>query len=197
MGVVKNLFKIVLTLCFLAAVTATLRAEFIDDQRAVLTLITTKFKSSEQILQDKTLDDAQLAQERATLDQLTQEALSVALSFRPQLDSINKRLTELGSEPSKGAAPETVLVAQERARLLREKSDLNGLIGIAEDLTVSINQNTDQIAQRRRGLFAYDLYKRVDLPNVLSAEVTKTVHQAIKKLQKSVLSWLNMWHASS
>jgi small-conductance mechanosensitive channel len=166
-------------------------AEFIDDQKNLLGEIQTKVDASIKTLSQEGLDDIKLAQERTVLDQLIKDALSVAVAFRPKLDDINKRLNELGPVPEKDAPAETQVVALERERLLRDKAGINALLGVAEDLTVSIGKTTDAIAERRRNLFADDLSKRVDLRNVFSADVLSAAQREATTLRKSVASWFN------
>jgi potassium-dependent mechanosensitive channel len=178
-----------MALVFLGLASNLAHAEFVDDQRALLDSITTKVELSRKVLALETLDDAELAQERTVLDQLVKDALGVAVAFRPKLDELNKRLTDLGPVPEKDAAPETDIVKLERARFVREKSEINVLLGEAEDLTVTIGKATEEIGERRRNLFADDLTKRVDLPSVLGGEVLKAAELSVLTLQKSVSSW--------
>jgi potassium-dependent mechanosensitive channel len=183
---IKGLF-LAFIFAFVAVYSA--HAEFIDDQKALLDGIKAKVEISQKAVSGEGVDDVKLAQERTTLDLLVKDALGVAVSFRPKLDEINKRLADLGAAPGASDAPETDVVAQERERLLRDKSAINALLGVAEDLTVTIAKTTDEVAERRRDLFADDLAKRVDMRSLLSTEVASAANTAFVTFQKSISSW--------
>ncbi|MGL4489582.1 MAG: mechanosensitive ion channel family protein, partial [Rhizobiaceae bacterium] len=188
---VQCIASLLIALIFFGLTISSARADFIDDQRALLDTIKVKVELSQKAIASEGADDAKLAQERTVLDQLVKDALAVAVAFRPKLDDINKRIEELGPSPDKGAPPEKDVVIQTRERLAREKSEINALLGVAEDLTVSIGKATDDVAERRRGLFADDLSKRVDLRSVLSKEVTNAASATVDSLRKSIASWFN------
>jgi small-conductance mechanosensitive channel len=181
--------NVLMVLLFAVLCTHGARADVVDDQRIVLDGIKAKIELSQKALSAAGIDDAKLAQERVVLDQLVKDALGVAISFRPQLETINQRLTDLGPAPTKDEPAETPVVSAERERLVREKSSINALLGQAEDLTVMIAKIDEDIAERRRVLFADDLYKRVDLSTVMSAEVATAANQAVTTLGKSIASW--------
>lgn len=176
---------------FVALAITSARAEFVDDQRVLLDAIQAKVQRSVELISENGVDDIKLAQERTVLETLSKEALGVAIGFRPVVEDIGKRLTDLGVGPEKGAPPEPELAAQERARLLRDKSAINALLGVAEDLTVSIGKASDDIAEKRRVLFADDLSKQVDVSSVLNREVLGAASAEVASLQKTVSSWLN------
>jgi potassium-dependent mechanosensitive channel len=185
----RSTIILLITLLLAVATTHAANAEFMDDQKALLDGITAKVELSRKAIAVPTIDDAKLALERTALDVLVKDALGVAVSFRPKLDEINKRLTDLGPVPGAGEAQETEIVRQERERLVREKSEINALLGVAEDLTVTIAKTADDIAERRRDMFADDLAKRVDMRTLLSAEVASAANAAFITFQKSIVSW--------
>ena len=185
----RGVASLLMALLFMAIGVYCARAEFIDDQRTLLETIKAKVELSQKALTGEGVDDVKLAQERTVLDQLVKDALGVAVAFRPKLEDLNKRLADLGPVPDKDAPAETDVVKQERERLVRDKSAINALLGVAEDLTVSIGKTTDDIAERRRDLFADDLSKRVELRSVYSSEVLDAAKLELATLQKSVASW--------
>jgi potassium-dependent mechanosensitive channel len=185
----KLLASLVIAMMLLGLAGTFARAEFIDDQRALLDGIRIKVDRSLDVLSEAGIDDVKLAQERILLDQLVKDALGVAVAFRPKLEDINKRFSDIGPVPDKDSLNETDAVKQQRERLVRDKSAINVLLGVAEDLTVSIGKATDTIAERRRVLFADDLSKRVELRSVLGAEVVAAARLEAGTLQKSVTSW--------
>ncbi len=187
--VLRCIANMVMALLFAVLSVHVARADFVDDQRAVLDSIKAKIELSQKALTVEGIDDAKLAQERVVLDQLVKDALGVAVSFRPKLEAINQRLTDLGPAPTKDEPAETEVVSAERERLVREKSSINALLGVAEDLTVTIGKTADDIAERRRVLFADDLSKRVDLRSVLGTEVATAANQAFTTLGKSISAW--------
>jgi potassium-dependent mechanosensitive channel len=136
-------------------------------------------------------DDAKLVQIRTELDQLVKSALDVAVTFRPRLGEINKRLTDLGAAPTDPAITEEKSIADERKRLISEKAAINLLLGETEDLSVSISRQIDEIAELRRTLFADDLTKRVDITTVFGTDTVASIRNEASSLVKIVKSWFS------
>ena len=174
------------TLTFISGVA---HGAFIDDQRAVFTAIKAKVEAvGPKIIADAS-DDSKLAQYRIELDKLAKDVLDVAVAFRPRLSEINKRLTDIGPAPAADALAETTAVSDERKRLGAEKAAINALLGETEDVSIAANQQVDDIAERRRNLFAEDLTKRVDIKTVLGSEVGSAAQSEAATLVKMLNSW--------
>ncbi len=183
-----SLLRMLLVLMFSTSSTLALGA-FVDDQRAVFTAIKAKVEATGPKIITDANDDSKLAQYRIELDKLAKNVLDVAVAFRPRLTEINKRLTDLGPAPAADAALETTAVSDERKRLATEKSAINALLGETEDLSIEANKQVDDIAERRRNLFAADLTKRVDIKTVLASEVGSAAQEEAATLLKMVNAW--------
>ncbi len=162
---------------------------FVDDQRAVFATIKAKVEAIGPKIIEGANDDSRLAQYRIELDKLAKDVLDVAVAFRPRLAEINKRLTDIGPVPAADTPTETTAVSDERKRLGAEKAAINALLGETEDVSIAANQQVDDIAERRRNLFAADLTKRVDIKTVLGSEVGSAAHDEAAVFVKMLKSW--------
>lgn len=166
-------------------------ADLIADQRQLLGTIKAKSETARLKIDPASNDDAKLVQIRTELDALVKSVLDVAVAFRPRLNEINKRLTDLGPAPTDAASTEPAEVTEERKRLNAEKAAINVALGETEDLSVAISQDIDDIAERRRTLFAADLSKRVEVTSVFSSETVEEAGQELSALSKTVQAWFN------
>ncbi|MDP3898908.1 MAG: mechanosensitive ion channel family protein [Mesorhizobium sp.] len=135
-------------------------------------------------------DDARLVELRLELERIASEALAAGVAFRPRLTEINTRLELLGPVPAEGQPAEAEIVANERMALLREKSQINVLIGAAETTSLGVNRQIGRIAQLRRDLFASTLSKRYDINYALVGEVLDGLRSESTKFTRVVTSWL-------
>ncbi len=182
------------TLLAVAVLFATARtghADLISDQRQLLTVLKTKADTASAKIPDASSDDAKLVQIRTDLDGLVKSVLDVAVAFRPRLNEINKRLTDLGPAPTDPDVTEAQEVVAERKRLTSEKAAINVALGETEDLSVAVSRNIDDIAERRRNLFAADLSKRVDVTSVFSTATVEESSSEFTALGKIVKSWFS------
>lgn len=135
-------------------------------------------------------DDARLAETRIELEGLARQVLAAGVAFRPRLQDINARLEQIGAPPGEGLPPEPEITTRERADLLRQKAEINALIGVAESLSVQINRLIEEIGALRRDLFARTLSKRYDIGSALNAETLDDLRAEIVALQRTVTAWL-------
>lgn len=161
-----------------------------DDKASQLKALGAKANTIQNRIEAAGGDDAKLVALRGELEPLVKNVLDVAVAYRPRLSEINKRLTDLGPAPADGAA-EAEAVTAERKALASEKSSINVIMGETEDLSVQISTMIDNIAERRRELFAADLQKRVDIRSVLGAEALSSARTELSELDRVVASWFN------
>ncbi|MFN3549419.1 MAG: mechanosensitive ion channel domain-containing protein, partial [Mesorhizobium sp.] len=135
-------------------------------------------------------DDAKLVETRIELERLARQVLAASVAFRPRLQEINSRLEQIGSPPGEGMPPEPEITSRERTELLRQKAEINALIGVAETLSVEINRQIDKIGALRRELFSRTLSKRYDIGNALSAATLADLQAEVAALQRTVTAWL-------
>ena len=135
-------------------------------------------------------DDARLVDLRIELEALAREVLASGVAFRPRLTEINTQLELLGPAPAEGQPPEAEMVAQERAALLNEKSQINVLLGNAETISLRTNRLIDRISDLRRALFATTLSKRYQVNIALAGEVMEGLRSESAEFYRVVSSWL-------
>ena len=135
-------------------------------------------------------DDARLVETRIELERLARQVLAASVAFRPRLQEINARLEQIGTPPGEGMPPEPEITRTERAELLRQKAEINAMIGVAETLSVQINRLIEEIGAMRRDLFARTLSKRYDIGSALSAATFDDLQKEIVTLQRTVTAWL-------
>ncbi|MCC0030056.1 MAG: mechanosensitive ion channel family protein [Brucellaceae bacterium] len=135
-------------------------------------------------------DDQKLVALKGRLDAISREILEAAVAFRPRLSEINTRLDQLGPAPADGQPAEPEAVAEERNRLVREKAEINALIGEQEDIALTTAKLSDDIAAMRRDLFTRRLLERVDLRQTLQAQVFADTADMAEGIWRKVSSWL-------
>jgi potassium-dependent mechanosensitive channel len=84
----------------------------------------------------------------------------------PSLAQADARLKQLGPAPAQGAPPESEAIAGERARLAGEIGALDPALKQARLLAARADELADQITERRRSLYAGQLFE--PSPSVLS-----------------------------
>lgn len=187
----RLLGSVALALAVVVAAAGACRADLLSDQRQLLATLGAKAKAASDRIDGASADDAKLVQIRTDLDALVKSVLDVAVAFRPRLNEINKRLTDIGPAPTDAGIVEPEEVVAERKRLTTEKAAINVALGETEDLSVSISKEIDDIAERRRNLFAADLTKQVDVTTVFSAETLNEASDEAASLGKLVKSWFS------
>ncbi|OWT65881.1 mechanosensitive ion channel protein [Candidimonas nitroreducens] len=106
------------------------------------------------------LDDAQLVQLRATVQDAQAQAKQAATQIEPQLTSVKARQAELGSVPA--GTQEAPDVAAQRAQLGKSSSTLDSQLKLARLITVEGDQAVEQIQTLRRSQFQARLGARTD-----------------------------------
>ena len=159
-----------------------------NDAGDKLKALTAKVDAVEKRIEPASEDDAKLVNIRGDLELISKSVLDIAVSFRPRLGDINKRLADLGPAPT-GDATEADSVKAERSSLTAEKAAINIVIGNTEDLSVRVSQMSDDIAERRRNLFAQDLTKQVEIRTVLGTETIDAGRNEFATMQRILVSW--------
>ncbi len=165
------------------------QAQSVAEQQAVLDGITKRADGFSPRISEKTGDDAELAKLRVELETLAKDVLGVAISFRPRLSAIAERLTTLGPAPADGDAPEAPALHDERKTLEAEKKEINALLGKSAQLSQRINGLADDVAERRRQLFANSLSQRVDVNFAFGSEVSGAAANEVSALARQFSSW--------
>ncbi|MEJ5083012.1 MULTISPECIES: mechanosensitive ion channel family protein [unclassified Ochrobactrum] len=161
----------------------------VQQQKPVINDLKQQTKTISDQLQKSVTNDESLANFKLQLDGLSKKLLDAGVAFRPRLTEINTRLEQLGAAPSGDQAAEPTIVAEERARLVAEKAEINAVIGETEDASLAVNQMSAKIGNMRRDLFAQTLSQRVNLDLTLGSEVTAAAGNQMVSLWSIVKSW--------
>ncbi|WP_235679257.1 mechanosensitive ion channel family protein [Aquibium microcysteis] len=162
-----------------------------DEQKPIIDGVAAKLATLSDRVARFADDDAGLVETRIELEALARQVLSAGVAFRPRLQEINARLEQIGAPPGEGLPPEPEITSRERADLLRQKAEINALIGVAETLSVQINRLIEEIGTLRRDLFARTLSKRYDIGSALNAATLDDLRIEILALQRTVTAWLS------
>lgn len=161
----------------------------VQQQKPVINDLKQQTKAISDQLQKSSTSDESLANFKLQLDTLSKKLLDAGVAFRPRLSEINTRLEQLGAAPSGDQPAEPAIVADERARLVAEKAEINAVIGETEDASLAVNQMSSKIGNMRRDLFTQTLSQRVSLDLSLGSEVTTAAGDQMVSLWRVVKSW--------
>ncbi|WP_374846882.1 mechanosensitive ion channel domain-containing protein [Brucella thiophenivorans] len=161
----------------------------VQQQKPVINDLKQQTKAISDQLQKSSTSDESLANFKLQLDTLSKKLLDAGVAFRPRLTEINTRLEQLGAAPSGDQPAEPAIVADERARLVAEKAEINAVIGETEDASLAVNQMSSKIGNMRRDLFAQTLSQRVSLDLTLGSEVSAAAGDQMVSLWRVVKSW--------
>lgn len=165
--------------------------DVVASQQAVLDQLGRRIDDLEKSIADNADSDQKLVEVRLDLEDISTALLKSGVAFRPRLVEINARLEQLGQPPAEGQPPETDLVANERKALLAEKTQINVLLGKAEDLSIRVRGLIDRITTLRSELFRRLFTERYDLVDALGADTLGDTQRELAKFWRSVSSW---WH---
>ncbi|MEO0544105.1 MAG: mechanosensitive ion channel domain-containing protein [Pseudomonadota bacterium] len=145
---------------------------------------------SYQTLFEENLDQEEALVNLATdLGVMQQEALAFGVALTQTVIDARARLDQLGPVPGEGEAPEPDIISEERVLLAEERAQANLLIGQLEDATIQAAQLRDDIAERRRELFAQTLSERYDIRAAFSGELWVDIQDRAQTLERRVGSW--------
>ena len=116
----------------------------------------------------------ELAQQVGPLRDLMRDKLA---DLEPRLADIDARLKGLGPAPARDAAPEDGAIAAERARLSRQRGEVDAAIKQVQLLLTRADQLANALADRRRAAYAETLFRRS--PNVLDPFFWRDVFAAV------------------
>lgn len=159
------------------------------EQQAAIERLSTQADRLEKDINTNSEDDVRLVEIRLALEDLQADVLKSGVAFRPTLTDINAKLEALGPAPKDGAPAETDEKATQRAALSKEKSQINQVIGQAEDLLVRVNGLVNKIAVIRRDLFANTLMKRYQLRSAIGRDVGEAVGDQVSMLSRNISAW--------
>lgn len=161
----------------------------IDGQRNAIQQYSAQSDELEKRVTAEGDQDAKLVEIRLRLEELAADLLSSAVAFRPRLSEINARLEQLGPAPPDGQS-EPDIVSAERQALVAEKAEINAVLGLAESLSIRVNNLINKIGLMRSELFRSVLTKRYALTDAFDGELLEDVQTEFSGLYRTVSSWL-------
>jgi small-conductance mechanosensitive channel len=115
--------------------------------------------------------------------------------LEPRLADIDARLKGLGPAPARDAAPEDAAIAAERARLTRQRGELDAAIKQVQLLQTRADQLGNALADRRRAAYAETLFRRS--PNVLDPFFWRDVFAAVPDYGGRQIQFGQNWIATA
>jgi potassium-dependent mechanosensitive channel len=162
----------------------------IADQRGKLDALKAKLDDVATRIEAAKDDDAALVEIRLELTDIAGAVLQSGVAFRPRVAEINARLEQLGP-PADGQSAEPDIVTGERSALIAEKAEINAVLGIAESLSVRVDNLVERIGVLRRDLFARQLTQRYPFDYALIGEVADAFQSESGKLSRTIGAWLH------
>lgn len=150
--------------------------------------ITAKLQKIDAAVDEQQADDDALVALRVQLEPLTKDLIALAVSLRPRLTDINKRLEDLGPPPKADDPPEPPETASERRALIQEKAQINAILGEAEMISIRSSKTVDRISALRRELFARTLFRQTDIGVVLDPKSATAFRREISLVGQQVSS---------
>lgn len=161
----------------------------VAEQGAILTNLTSRVDALDKTVVDNPDDDAKLVEARIELENIQSDILKSGVAFRPRLGEINASLEDLGQPPKEGEPAEPEENTARRQALTKEKQQINGVLGTAEDLQIRVNGLINKISNLRRDLFGNLLMKRYNLDAAIGPQVTTEVGHEVSSFWRNIASW--------
>ncbi|ALK08066.1 DUF3772 domain-containing protein [Blastochloris viridis] len=150
---VRRLFA-VFALCLLPlSVPAAFAQGSLDDAR-------TQVEKAEENLTRENLRDRDLEEIKLQLDPLRDVLQARVNELEPRVREVGVRLKELGKKPDAEAPPEDAKLTAEREELEKRVSTLDGELKQAKLLLLRSEQLADRVTERRRALFAAEVFSQ-------------------------------------
>ena len=174
-----------------AAQGATVTADSINaDMKGKIDQIRKQLTNFQDRLKSDATDDARLAELRVQAEDIVSEMQATSDAMKARVEQIQARLGSLGEAPAQGQPPESPAVAEERARLLNERSELNLITDDAGNLTNSATQLANSITNLRRMLFAQTLFRHTEISGELFTDAGAAFVDEIHRFRDTLGSWI-------
>ncbi len=195
-GLRMSLMRAMLAVLFasLCLMTAALAQQPAGDnpQRARLDAIRQEVQQIETAMGGRELTDVELQRLRLRNDPLTEELRGIADELGGRADQAKARLEQLGPKPAAGAPAESAELAADRAAREKAVTEADEAARLARATLVQSEQIASGIADRRRALFARQLFERG--PGILSPELWSSLISSfprdVRALDLLVDDWL-------
>ncbi|WP_245422965.1 mechanosensitive ion channel domain-containing protein [Neorhizobium huautlense] len=161
-----------------------------EDMKSKLDAIRQQLNGFRTRIQDESHDDARLAELRLQAEEIVKEMRAASDAMKTRVEQIQGRLASLGEPPASGQPPEVPAVAEERSRLLNERSQLNIIVDDAGNLSNSATQLANTITNLRRTLFTQTLFRHTELSAELFADAGNAFVAEVRNFGSTFGSWI-------
>lgn len=114
----------------------------------------------EEILRRDDLTDAQLVENRGSIEPVRSELREIIASLEGRLADVDTRLKQLGDAPEEDQPKEDANLTEERKRLQERRAALDGTLKQVRVLVLRAESLSERITDRRRALFTRELLGR-------------------------------------
>ena len=139
------------------------------------------------------LTDQAFADLQRELQRVRDELNGEIAKLEPRLAEVEARLNQLGPPPTAGASPEDATITSERERLTRFRAGVDSGLKQGRLLALQADHLAERISERRRFVFARELFKRTG--SVLDAafwhDAAVAAHDEIGSVRDLLQSWWN------
>lgn len=153
----------------------------------------------EESLRRNDLSDAQLIENRGSLDPVRDELREIITSLEGRLADVDTRLKQLGDAPDEDEPKEDANLAAERARLQERHAALDGVLKQARVLVLRAENLSERITDRRRALFTQELLGRTSsaVDPGFWAKAVKAAPDGFHGLVLLTQGWMDHIHATA
>jgi potassium-dependent mechanosensitive channel len=131
-----------------------------EDENRQLDVTKASLDQIEKELAAGAFDDAGLIEVQKRIDASRADIQKVTDALAPRAQAINGRIEQLGPPPAEGQPPESAEIAQERDAQAKAKKPIEEVLKRASLLTVQADQLSENLAEKRRDLFATRVFSR-------------------------------------
>ncbi len=128
---------------------------------------------------------------RGDVDPQLESLRRIVDDVAPRVETLKARVTQLGARPAAGQPPEAPDIARERTERERALKESDETLALARTLLLQAEQIVTDITDRRRSLFARQLFERSASPlnPVLWWNVAQSAPRAMRALGQTADDW--------
>jgi len=166
-------------------------APSLDELLQPVASLSSAIDAAEKRLEQAPSEQRELATFRGQLETIRFDAKSQSEKLRPRLEEVRSQIAKLGEPPAEGQPPEAREVVEERARLNKIASQIDGAIKTADLVEVRARQLIGRVQELRQGIFTRFLLLQSDSP--LRIEVWKAFADKLPDAQHRTSFIINNW----
>lgn len=189
--------RVTLAIFLLLTLTAGALAQSSSDaasQRARIDILKQDVQMIETTVNSRDASEAELQRMRQRIDPMLDELRGLADELGGRFDQAKARLDQLGAKPAAGAPPESADLAADRTAREKATAEADEAAKVARAILVQAEQLVSTIGDKRRALFARQLFERG--PSLLNlglwGALLSTLPQDLRALNLLFSDWLGI-----